>query len=368
MHEAWQAAPAEAAAMLDSIEDEKKCKEPDSLTKLVSHGDASKQTHAFCALCAREHNDFGMGWFKARSKKLQSDMDAHIAGDNHQRARDQVQARRQMGRFEKTVALGQSGVLDQEERSAQERRQHLHGKAMTSSTDPLWTSGGGLGGGGGGLDGGGKRPRYDMDTGAGTKRARHGSGSHHGYDIPDVGPEHAPPETSTGGNTVTETPVLTDEDLEAIRREEAESTWCHTGGQKGLGVNVTDEQQRILERQQDLENAQRERLIRQGVKRSGTAFYHLDRRVGRRHRRGCGDHRSSDIVVSSAVRKLGEKWGDKSRADVDGLIADSKHPYQDPPAYMQVDSYRKKLEHLEYRVRNGCDWQEGPDCYRPVLK
>jgi hypothetical protein len=98
----------------------------------AGHARRREEANAFCALCARKHNDVGKGWFKARSKHWRTDVTTHVAGADHQRARDQVQARWQMGRFDKTLALGQVGRLDQDGRSAQDRREQLHGKAMTS--------------------------------------------------------------------------------------------------------------------------------------------------------------------------------------------------------------------------------------------
>ena len=136
MHAAWAAAPEEAKEMLDSIEEAVKMKEPASLTKLVTRGSAMNQTHGFCNLCADHYNDLTRGWFVARSKKLKSDVDAHIASANHLRARDKVQARRQMGRVSKTVELAALDVTDEEGRTAEQRRTDLHGDAMSTTTAP----------------------------------------------------------------------------------------------------------------------------------------------------------------------------------------------------------------------------------------
>ena len=134
MHAAWAAAPEEAKEMLDSIEEAVKMKEPASLTKLVTRGSAVNQTHAFCGVCAAHHKDLERGWFVARSKKFGTDMDAHIASEEHLRARDTVQARRQVGRFLKTDELAALGVPDEKGRTAQQRRDNLHGEAMSETT------------------------------------------------------------------------------------------------------------------------------------------------------------------------------------------------------------------------------------------
>ena len=134
MHAAWEAAPEGAAGMIDSIEDDVKTREPASLTKLVTRGSAVNQTHAFCGVCAAHHEDLARGWFVARSSKWGTDRDAHIASEEHLRARDKVQARRQVGRFSKTEELAALGVPDEKGRTAQQRRDNLHGEAMSTTT------------------------------------------------------------------------------------------------------------------------------------------------------------------------------------------------------------------------------------------
>ena len=122
--------------MLDSIEEAVKRKEPASLKGLVTRGSAVNQTHAFCGVCAAHHKDLERGWFVARSKKFGTDRDAHIASKEHLRARDTVQARRQVGRFSKTVELAALDVTDEEGRTAEQRRTDLHGDAMSTTTAP----------------------------------------------------------------------------------------------------------------------------------------------------------------------------------------------------------------------------------------